>query len=65
MDEKKEDKKESSEVREPMATYQRTIHAENVPVMPLEQALKEGMTLEESKRIMINKIHNDFPEYPF
>ena len=38
---------------------------ETVSVMSMEQALKRAMPLEESYRIMKEKIHQDFPNYVF
>lgn len=51
---------ETSSVKEPEVEYQRNDSLETYPVMPLEEALKTGMYLEESKRLILERIHKDF-----
>ncbi|RHR40219.1 hypothetical protein DWX23_09740 [Parabacteroides sp. AF18-52] len=51
---------ETSSVKEPEITYQRGNSSETYPIMPLEEALKTGMYLEESRRLILERIHKDF-----
>ncbi|GGJ84520.1 hypothetical protein [Parabacteroides faecis] len=51
---------ETSSVKEPEITYQRSNSSETYPIMPLEEALKTGMYLEESRRLILERIHKDF-----
>ena len=51
---------ETSSVKEPEITYQRSNSSETYPIMPLEDALKTGMYLEESRRLILERIHKDF-----
>ena len=51
---------ETSSVKEPEITYQRSNSSETYPIMPVEEALKTGMYLEESRRLILERIHKDF-----
>lgn len=65
MNGKKENKQEKSEVREPVVAYQRSVNLQSAHVMPIEEALENGMLLEESRNMMRDKIQRDFPDYRF
>lgn len=65
MNAKKENKQEKSEVREPVVAYQRSVNLQSAHVMPIEEALENGMLLEESRNMMRDKIQRDFPDYRF
>ena len=53
-------KNEVPSVKELEIPYQRSDSSETYPVMPLEEALKTGMYLEESRRLILERIHKDF-----
>lgn len=53
--------KSSSSIQEPAVSYpQENPVVEAYPIMPLEEALKRGMTLEESKQRIMKKICKHF-----
>lgn len=48
---------ETSSVKEPEVEY-----STSYPYMSRAEALKHGMPLEESKRLILERIHRDFPK---
>ncbi|MFV0582563.1 MAG: hypothetical protein ACK5N4_11010 [Parabacteroides gordonii] len=48
---------ETSSAKEPEATYKTSY-----PYMSRAEALKHGMPLEESKRLILERIHKNFPK---
>lgn len=53
-------KDETSKVKEPEVTYGQKESSETYPVMSMKEALKTGMLLEESRRLIMERIHRDF-----
>lgn len=51
---------QTSSVKEPMVEYERKNSSETYPVMSMKDALKTGMPLEESRRLIMERIHRDF-----
>jgi hypothetical protein len=46
--------------KEVSETYEQVLDVANVPIMPMSKLLQHGMFLEDSMRIMMEKIHKDF-----
>lgn len=51
------------DLHEEMAVYNRSINVESISVCSMKQMLQHAMPLEESYRIMKEKMQKDFPNY--
>ncbi|MBQ8530948.1 MAG: hypothetical protein IJ430_07300 [Parabacteroides sp.] len=48
---------------EEISLYQNQLSKEFISTMSMAEALKHAMPLEESRRIIMERIHKDFPNY--